>query len=233
MTQATKDQKPLTAIINTNDNPVLWYCYPPTPWYTNTPTPWYTNTPTPWYTNTRATYFHSIWGWQACLSSSSCKLPSKQPKNLGPELVGAIFYLQQPHYQHDSGGSDQMMTRMWKGDKRFKSPKCSDLCGLLQTAPNMWISLDRVFPPILWGNQRRRSRSGAPLPLYSFSVLSCICPGFTSLTFDFSFFCSMWKVLAPDRGFEAQKGLVCADLKRSKNLVTITNQILCLLWPCI
>ena len=31
---------------------------------------------------------------------------------LGPEFARAIYYLQQPHYQHDSGFSDQMMTRI-------------------------------------------------------------------------------------------------------------------------
>ena len=53
-----------------------------------------------------------------------------KPPNRGPEFVGAIYHWQQPHYPpHDSGFSDQMMTRMTKGWRRFKSPKCSDLCG--------------------------------------------------------------------------------------------------------
>ena len=41
----------------------------------------------------------------ACLWATNLKI-------LGPELVRAIYYLQQPHYQRDSGFSDQMMTRI-------------------------------------------------------------------------------------------------------------------------
>ena len=144
---------------------------------------------------------------------SFCGLPlCNRPKIPGPEFVRAIYYQQQPHYQHDSGLSDQMMTRMTKGTKGFKSPKCSDLCGLLWTAAAycthpicgfLLTGFSHGFSqatgaiPILTKSIARGI--GPPLPLYSFStahLIDCICPGFTFLEFDFSSFCSNCKVMA-------------------------------------
>ena len=142
----------------------------------------------------------------------SCPLCSKPP-NRGPEFVGAIYHWQQPHYQlHDSGFSDQMVRLMTKGWRRFKSPKCADLCenhgGTQLPEPNISrISLERVFPGILTDNWSQSILTGdrffqslhfsgrPPLPPFSWSLNWPYFPGFQLIVpiLNFSLFSSICK----------------------------------------
>ena len=138
---------------------------------------------------------------------------STNQQNWGPEFVRAIYYQQQPHYQHDSGFSDQMMTRMTKGVCGFKSPKCSDLCGLLWTGTSTqyvdfsWQGFprdshrkaadpnsDKVFT--FAGVEGGRQATTSLLVLFNCSLNWLYLPWFHLSPIWFLFrFCSTWNVM--------------------------------------